>query len=134
MYTLEERIENLEKIVKRQGELLKQLVPVKDTPAEYCRYALFGLQQVEESEKWGSWIENYFIYLGEPQFRTEKEALDYLNGDVKNMARDHYLHICSGKKLYLYDKERNRYNRLRRTPEDKYYLKVRRQESYALPS
>lgn len=125
MYTLEERIENLEKIVKQQGELLKQLVPVKDTPAEYCRYALFGLRQVNESDRWSSWIENNFIYLGEPQFRTEEEALDYLNGDVKNIAKDHYLQICSERKLYLYDKERSLYKRLRRTPEDKYYLKVR---------
>lgn len=125
MCTLEERVEKLEKIIKQQEELLKQLVSAKDTSAEYCRYALFGLRQINESDRWGSWIENNFIYLGEPQFRTEGEALNYLNGDVKNLTKDHYLQICSERKLYLYDKEKNLYKRLRRTPEDKYYLKVR---------
>lgn len=138
---LKKRIETLEKLVNSHGKEIEYIwtntsgadnwpsldnltILEKDqTKIEPKKFEICILNQTTYCDRGGSWTEEEFQPIGITTFMTENEALNYLNGDVKKMDTTHYMYICEGRKLYLHNRERNVYKRLRKTPEDKYYLK-----------
>ena len=134
---LKERIEKLEKLVNSQEKEI-QFIWTDNSNADYrpsiddikiidkCQPGKFEiciLNQHTYCDRGYMWNENDFRSIGVKRFMTEEEALNYLNGDVKNWDKEHYMNVCDGRKLYLHNIERNQYKRLRKTSEDRYYLK-----------
>lgn len=131
---LKERIEKLEKLVNSHEKELKIVwtnPSINERPSiddvtilENPKIEICILHQSNEYEHGVSWIENNFESIGIKMFSTEQEALNYLNGDTRNMDHEHYMAVCSERKLYLHNIEKNNsYKRLRRTSEGKYYIK-----------
>lgn len=132
---LKKRIETLENLMKCHAKEINliwsntsglenyPLTKQDQTKIEPKKFEICILNQQTYCDRGGSWTEEEFQPIGITTFMTENEALNYLNGDVKKMDTTHYMYICEGRKLYLHNRERNVYKRLRKTPEDKYYLK-----------
>lgn len=90
-------------------------------------FELCIIQQERYGDRRGEWREDHFRSIGERKFSTEDELIDYLNGDVQNWDREHYMILCEGRKIYVHNIKKNTYKRIRTRKtsdgEGEYYLK-----------
>lgn len=124
---LESRVRELERLVETFNKAHR--APEKKNKEKYYNgdFELCIIQQERYGDRWGEWREDHFRSIGERKFSTEDELMDYLNGDVQNWDREHYMILCEGRKIYVHNIKKNTYKRIRTKKtsdgECEYYLK-----------